>query len=364
MSEIILDKENIEYLVLGGTILGGGGGGSIEKGREVANLALKLGDPKISNIDEFNDADKIITVSSVGAPAAKNQYVNYKDYVEVVEDLQNYVPYNIDAIITNENGGSATVNGLLQSVLLDIPLLDAPCNGRAHPTGVMGSMGLTELENYKSIQASIGGEPSTKYRIKQLVEGDISTTSKLIRTSADFAGGLVAVARNPIDCNYVKENAAVGALSQALSVGRLHSKGNSPREKIENVVKHFNGEIICEGKVNNFNIETKEGFDLGALQVSDNHKNYELTFWNEYMTCEVNNERLTTFPDLIMTFDKDSGIPITTSEIQNNNNVIVISLPYEKLILGKGMFKEENYKVIESTLDIEINRYIKDIFKS
>jgi hypothetical protein len=161
----------------------------------------------------------VITVSAVGAPAAEEQYVQPIDYVQSVRNLAKYMGGLPKAMITNENWGSATINGLLQSVILDIPVLDAPCNGRAHPTGVMGSMGLNNQASYTSIQTAVGDQPDTEKRISQVIDGSINASSKVIRNAAVEAGGLVAVARNPVPVSYRRENAAIGAISQALEIG-------------------------------------------------------------------------------------------------------------------------------------------------
>ena len=41
--------------------------------------------------------------------------------------------------------------------MLGIPLIDAPCNGRAHPTGVMGSLNLHRDPNYITTMTCVGG---------------------------------------------------------------------------------------------------------------------------------------------------------------------------------------------------------------
>ncbi|MDK3075364.1 hypothetical protein QO034_19985, partial [Sedimentitalea sp. JM2-8] len=46
------------------------------------------------------------------------------------------------AINTNENGAQTTVNGWFHSALSGLPVLDLACNGRAHPSSLMGSLGL------------------------------------------------------------------------------------------------------------------------------------------------------------------------------------------------------------------------------
>ncbi|MBB6283608.1 DUF917 family protein [Geobacillus subterraneus] len=88
------------------------------------------------------------------------------------------------------------------------------------------------------------------------------------------------------------------------------------------------------GIVTDFHLETTGGFDVVGKVMVDS---YELTFWNEYMTLELNGERLSTFPDLIMTLDAETGRPIVSATISKGQKVAIITVPKENLILGSPM---------------------------
>lgn len=359
-----LTKDHIEPLVIGGCILGGGGGGSRQSGQQLAELAFELGEPEIRQIDTFSDNDIILTVSGVGAPAAKNQYLKPTDYMQAVDMIVDSMPSKPVALMTNENGGAATVNGLLQSAIMGIPVVDAACNGRAHPTGIMGSMGLPFLQDYESIQAGVGGKKGTNYRVEVLTKGHLDTCSKLIRQGAVQAGGVVAVARNPVNVQYVKENGALNAISHAIEVGTANLSGKTPFEKVENSLKVLGGEVFAKGSVENFELKTIDGFDVGFLHIKTADAKFSLTFWNEYMTVTgEDGTRFSTFPDLIMTFSAETGLPVTSAELVENQEVFIGTAPYENLRLGRGMYIEENYDIIEQVLDIELKPYLTKLFQ-
>lgn len=358
-----LTKDLIEPLVIGGCILGGGGGGSMQSGREFAELAFELGTPSFVQLDHLKDnGGAVVTVSGVGAPAAKHQYVKPVDYLKAIELLESTSGVRPVALMTNENGGAATVNGLLQSAVTGIPILDAACNGRAHPTGIMGSMGLTELEDFESIQVGVGGKQGTEARVEMVVKGNIQSCAKMIRQAAVQAGGLVTVARNPVSIEYVKANGAIHAISHAVEVGLANTRGNTPAEKIANVVSVLGGEIINEGTVRSFELTTIDGFDVGKFTLEADGGTYDLTFWNEYMSVDnQHGERLTTFPDLIMTFSAETGLPVTSAELAEGDQIVVITAPYQNLRLGGGMFTAKNYEIVEQVLNIEILPYIESL---
>lgn len=352
-----LDKEILEYALIGGCILGGGGGGSIKGGREAGIKALEFGTPTLYSIDEVDEDNIILTVSGVGAPAAPLKYVDSDDYVNTVKKFIDTTGINVGGIITNENGGSATINGWVQSVKLGIPLIDAPCNGRAHPTGVMGSMGLHKNTDYETCQSVSGGNPEIGMHIDAVIKGSLDRTATLVRQCAVEAGGTVAVARNPVSAKYIKENAAIGGISHAIELGKVFYEGidKSAKEAIDNVVDFLDGEIVVSGFVRDFKLETTGGFDVGILNVGD----FELTFWNEYMTLEKDGERLSTFPDLIMTFDKSTGYPVTSAELCENQEVVVIKTNKENIKLGVTMSQMDLFEIVEKILDKEIIKYIK-----
>src|SRR5690606_2594613 len=138
-------------------------------------------------------------------------------YSRALEMLAQKIKKPIKGIITNENGAATTVNGWFQSAITGLPIIDIPCNGRAHPTGSMGALNLSELDDYISHQAAVGGK-GTRF-VEMSVSGSLDKSSTIIRNASIEAGGLVAVARNPVTAAYAKKNGAAGAIQQAIEVG-------------------------------------------------------------------------------------------------------------------------------------------------
>jgi uncharacterized protein len=351
-----LNEELLKNAVIGGVILGGGGGGAKEPGLIAGKIAVEYGTPELMDIQDIPDDQVILTVSAVGAPAAPDKYVTPRDYVRTIQIFEQNTGVKVGGIITNENGGTATVNGWIQAAVLDIPLIDAPCNGRAHPTGTMGSMGLNHLEGYVACQVAVGGNPALGNYIESFFQGSIENTAKLVRQTAVMAGGLVAVARNPIHAGYVKQQGAVGGVTHAIETGKAFYKGlnRSPKDAILSVTDSLQGVVVTEGKIDKLTLVTDGGFDVGMVHVNG----YELTFWNEYMTLERGKERIATFPDLIMTFDKATGIPVTSAEIKQGQEIVVIKTAKENLKLGSGMRDRNLMAEVESIIHKEVLKYI------
>ena len=337
--------------------MGGGGGGSREEGRLFGKMALNTGKPILADIEDLSENATLVTVSAVGAPAAKQKHTEPIDYVKAIEILIND-GIEVDGIITNENGGFATLNGWFQSAVLNIPVVDAPCNGRAHPLGVMGSMGLHKKEGYISRQAAVGGNPRKGQYLEVYTKGSLDNTSRIIRQAAVTSGGLVAVARNPLNVGYVRENAAVGAITQAVELGKMMNTASHREAVIDAILKYMNGKKIAEGTIEDVRLKTAGGFDTGSMIVKTKEGACELTFWNEYMTIERESKRIATFPDLIATLNFQTGLPLTTAEVKKGQKVVILYSLKENLKLGSGMNDPELFREVERITRKDIVKYL------
>lgn len=354
---MFLAPESIEYALLGGALLGGGGGGWPDEGRKWAQAAFAgPAKPTLISLDELPPEALVATVSLVGSPAAKERYCEPGDAVAAVELLAQRLGSRPAALITSENGGAATVNGWFQSAAMGIPLVDAAANGRAHPLGIMGAMGLDLLPDYRSLQCAVGGNPRTGQRIALSVEGSVSSASDMVLHAAQLSGGMVAVARNPVPASYLKENAAVGVISMALELGKLihTTRAQGGRAVAEELARVLGGKIIVEGEVSQYWLARRAGLDLGCVVIGD----YELVFWNEYLTLERNGRRLATFPDLIATLDAASGQPVVSAAVCRGMKLICLKADKAVLPLGAGMRIEAHFRRLEEVTGKEILPYV------
>ena len=363
MPIIIDSKEDVKAAVYGGAFFGGGGGGSINDGLKLGFETLREGKIKIYDVNELKDDINIITVSAVGAPAAKTSFLKPEYLVRAIELLQK-IGVEVDGLMTSENGGFNTINGWYQSVKLNIPIIDAACDCRAHPTGLMGSLGLHRVKGYISIQSAVGGNPNENRYLEIVVKGSLLKAASIIRKASIEAGGVVGVARNPVKLNYVKKNAAVGAVKLAIRVGREIIKTINSGDiyfGYRSIADMFNGDVIDEVIVSEKRLEAKEGFDVGYLKLKSSTDEYTVTFVNEYLTLEKKSNRIATFPDLISLIDLNSGLPISSAEIKRGMRCLIVVVPRNNLILSSGLLYSEVYEPLEKAINKPIINFIKDI---
>ncbi len=366
MARMRLSKDLVEPAVVGGGVLGGGGGGSVDEGRRNGLLAIEFGTPELVDVDDLPDDSVIATASAVGSPAAQAAYVLPVHYVRAVELLMAESDLELRGLVSSELGGIAVTNGWIQAAALGLAVVDAPCNGRAHPIGIQGSIGLHRVEGYESLQAAAGGDPSQGRYIEVFLRGRLHTVAPLMPLVSAQAGGMVAVARNPVTVAYARDHAAVGAVKQAIKVGQamLERQGAGPAGMVEAACEVLGGEIAGRGQVASVSLETKGGLDVGLVRVETGAGEVlALTFWNEYMTLEAvrpdgGARRLATFPDLMATFDLSTGLAVSSATIKAGQSVAVVTVPRQKLILGAGVKDPELLKPVEETIGKEVLRYV------
>ncbi len=360
MNRLALTAAHVEAAVLGGAVLGGGGGGWIPEGLARGRLAVALGTVELISVDDLPPDSMIATAALVGAPSPKEQFVRPVDFIRAMRLLAERAGVRLGGIIANENGGGATVNGWLQAAALGLPVVDAPCNGRAHPTGLMGAMGLQRMEGYTSHQVAAGGNPAAGRYLEVYAAGAIRRAAFLIRTASIEAGGTVAVARDPVPLLYVRDHAAPGAIRQAIATGEamLAARPRGGRAVMEATAGILGGQVADEGTVESVRLEVAGGYDVGTVQIRGRRGRYELTFWNEYMTLETDGERRATFPDLIATMNAEDSTPLATAEVAQGMRVAVLVVPRQRLILGAGMRDPELFMDVEHAVGKEVVRHV------
>ncbi|HEX9017395.1 MAG TPA: DUF917 family protein [Chloroflexota bacterium] len=365
MTRIRLTKEMVEAAVIGGGVLGGGGGGSMDDGRRNGLLAIDFGEPELIDVEDLPDDAMIATASAVGSPAAKTTYALPIHYVRAVEMLMSEGDVDLQGLVSSEIGGIAVTNGWVQAAALGLSVVDAPCNGRAHPISIQGAIGLHKIEDYVSLQAAIGGDPATGRYVEMFIRGKLQTISPLMPLVSAQAGGMVAVARNPVSAGYARGHAATGAIKKTIKVGHaMLEKQGRPIEMVEAACAVLGGEIVGRGRVTEVKLETRGGLDVGLVRVeTGRQETLEITFWNEYMTLEAVGpsgapRRLATFPDLTATLDLATGMALSSATIQTGHEIAVVTVPRQKLILGAGMKDPDLLRPVEEAVGKEVLRYV------
>jgi hypothetical protein len=350
-----LDLHAVHAAVAGGSVLAAGGGGWVDHGLLVGTTAVQYGTPRLASLDEVDPEAMLATVSAIGAPAAQGWEMRPGDYVRALQLLMEAVSEPIVGTVTAQNGSSTTCNGWVASAVLGTLVMDAAGDGRAHPTGKMGSFGLAADDDYQTVQAVAGGNRAENRYLEVVTRGTVRHTANVLRTAADRSGGFISCARNPLPAAFVARHAAVRAISFALELGEaiLAAESAGPERMIEVTAEHLGGTVIARGPVRRRELRTENAFDIGSVLVEE----LELGFVNEYLTAEASGERLATFPDVLATLSVHTGRIISIANLREGDEVAVLHVPKANVPLGDGVREPSVYPEVEAMIGKPLAQY-------
>jgi Uncharacterized conserved protein len=356
-----LTKDDVLAAVKGGSVFASGGGGWVDHGLEIGMAAIAVGKPKLVSVDELQDDDIIVTATAIGAPAGTTDWQMLgKDYIKAVQLVQENYNGKVVGLMTPQNGMSSSINGWLPAAALDLVVVDATGDMRAHPTGKMGAMGLAGRLDFETVQAVAGGKPETGSYIELVVKGTPAKTSNILRTASDMSGGFIACARHPIPASYVKQHAAIGGISRALELGYaiMNAEPKGAEAVIETICQTTKGYIVGSGKVVKKDVHYKGAFDIGTILVEGEGKKLTLHVMNEYMAVDdERGNRLTTYPDVITTLNPNTGEPVSVGHVEEGMDIIVFSINKSNIPLSSSVKDPLVYPEVEQALGISIADY-------
>lgn len=350
----IITKEDVEALAIGGTILGGGGGGGPENGLREGYLALELGKVELWSPEEANPDWRVITSAALGAPTQRGN-TKPMHFIRAAQLLRD-VGVEFHGIIAAENGGRNSFGGWLIAATMGLPVVDTPGDGRAHPTALMGSMGLHKTK-YDSVKVGVTeGSEVVSW-------GSLQTTGAAIRAQAGYMKALIAMARDPVPVSYTLEHGAPGAIKMAINLGYEYlDAGDDPDKRVEAAVEFLGGELICKAEIVEKSLEAKGGFDVGVMKLKESSRLWELSYVNEYMTLEKDGERLATFPDLMTTFN-EKGEPKTSAALKKGETIYLAYVSRERIPVGDGNKYADSFEPIEAALGKPMIKYLEGYLK-
>ncbi len=355
--------EVLEDLVIGSALLGGGGGGDLEAGLRLAKMIPSLGVIEIRSIDEIGKDSILVTTSIVGPQSADTwkRFSLIANIVRAVRAIDKAVRIPIEGLISSEIGALNTVSPFPASIFLDIPVIDAPCNGRAHPTVLMGSLGLHRRPGYRALIAaswSVAGDRSSGFAI---LMGSLEEVISILRGIVMLRGS-VATARNPVEAEYVKHNAAPGSISLAIDLGSMISSYRSdPRDLSYRIASRLSGLVIEDCVAMEKFSEVREGLDYGRVSIRCGDKDYVLVYANEYIYLETGGSLVALFPDLISGIDLSSGLPLLSKDLDRGSRFNIIVTSWKNLKLGSGLRYPESYEQLVKAVGIDIRPHLKEL---
>lgn len=335
-----LSKQDVLDILYGCTILGTGGGGSLEKGIKMIEQDFKEGKEFIlADLNEIPDDALIASPYVAGAisPDTEESIKKYAGLPRIAETraqrafmkLEEYYGKKFYGIIATELGGENTADAFHVAAQLERVIVDGDPAGRSvpelqHSTYYLNNIPITPLAVATEFgDAAVITEVANDMRAEALV-----------RAMAVVSDDEIGVVDHPTTGELIKKSVIPGSISYSLKVGKaLREAKEKGEDAAQNIVKMGEGKMLFRGTVENFTWETIDGFTVGDVVIKGIQEyinsSYKIWYKNEHIISWRDGEVDITVPDLICVVDK-FGEPVTNPYYEKGMELSVFALPAPK----------------------------------
>src|SRR5438874_13105938 len=237
--------EEIESLAIGAWILGTGGGGSPYLA--LLNMrALYRQGAVVSLMDPMDlaDDDLVAVVSNMGAPlVGQERLTDPRTIARAVTMMEEYLGRRFRAIMSLEIGGGNAVQPFMAAALLDRPVVDADCMGRAFPEAQMTSFDIHDLRSYPLTLVDVRENAVVVARAASW-----KWMERLSRRAGVVVGSIAATCKAPRTGKEVKEGAILYSTTKAIRLGQtVQAARRAHADPIAALVTAEHGRMLFTG---------------------------------------------------------------------------------------------------------------------
>jgi len=335
-----LSKQNIIDIIYGCTVLGTGGGGSLEGGLEIVERDFEEGKEfLLADIDEIPE-DAFVAVPYVCGSVSPMTEEELKEYeglpsmdvteaMRAFQAMEEYFGKPFYGIVATELGGENTADALHVAAQLGKVFIDGDPAGRSVP----------ELQHTTYYINDIPIEPmavATPFGDTAIINNVVNDfrAEALVRAMAVVSKNMIGVVDHPTTKEQTKKALIPGTITYAQQIGQaLREANENGLDPASAIAEIGGGKILFRGTVTGFSWDTVDGFTIGDFDLlgTENFEGdkYRVWFKNEHIISYLNDDVDVTVPDLICVLNKD-GVPVTNPFYKEGEELVVIGLPSPK----------------------------------
>ena len=325
-------EDELAPIAIGAGILGTGGGGNPYIGQLRARQAIrKYGPVSVLSPEELPEDAKVVCVGGIGAPTVGIEKIRDIQSYHAMRAIEDYTGERATALISNEIGGSNSVEPLIPAAMAGLPIVDADGMGRAFPEFQMKTF---FVYGVPCCPMAIADEKGNSVIIRETITPHWA--ERLARATTVQMGCVACYAVAPMSAEQVRRTAIPHTLTLARDLGRAvqqaHRDGGDPLDAILGTCA---GKVLFNGKVVDLDRRTTAGFARGTVTIdgmdSFTGQRMVIDFQNENLIARRNGEIVCTVPDLICAVATDLGEPITTELMRYGLRITILGFPAPEL---------------------------------
>lgn len=329
-----LTRQNLEDILLGAVILGAGGGGEIEEGRVMIEMALAAGKTfDLVSLDEVPDDALICTPYLLGAisPLSAEEEQMYDGLatsdmdpmLQAYAEFQAHLGQEFYGTTPCELGGSNTAAAFFPAVMNGHKIIDADPAGRAVPEITHSTYYLAGLPAAPIYAVNEFGESFLIDKVK-----DDQRAETLVRALCQVSRNTIAAIDHALPMHDLRDVLIPGTISKAMTLGALCRQAMDENADVAaTVAAAGEGKVIFRGAVSSVHYASEKGFTVGQVCLSHNDQTVTISVKNENMACWLDNKAVATIPDLICFFDTNTGAPVANPDVIEGQNIAIVILP-------------------------------------
>ncbi len=325
-------EDALDAIAIGAGILGAGGGGNPYVGRLRARQAIRQWGPvTVLAPEELPDDSRVVCVGGIGAPTVGIEKVRDLQSYHALRAIEDYTGEKATVLISNEIGGSNSVEPLIPAAMAGLPVVDADGMGRAFPEFQMKTF---FVYGVPCCPMAVADEKGNSVVIRETVSP--VWAERLARALTVQMGCVACYAVAPMTAEQVRRTAVPRTLSLARDLGRAVQQARAlGRDPLDAILDACPGKVLFSGKVADLARRTTAGFARGTLTIEglDGYSGERMVieFQNENLIARRNGETVCTVPDLICAVATDLGEPVTTELMRYGLRVTILGFPAPEL---------------------------------
>jgi DUF917 family protein len=329
-----LTRQELLDILYGATVLGTGGGGSLEEGIKRIEDALAQGKEfRLVDVDELDPEDLIATPYGCGAisPDTPEELAKYAHLTELeelsevvaIERMEEFLGRPIRAVTSTELGGGNTAVSLYVGAMSGRLILDADAAGRSVPDLQLSTYYLHDIPIYPMSLVNDFGESA----IITYVQDDLRAEA-IVRAMAVASRNSIGVVDHVQPARILRDAVIRGAITDAQELGRVFREAKAAGQDIvAAMAASQGGKVVAKGVVTANEWDTVAGFTVGVMTIQAGGDEYRVSYKNENMIAWRNGSYLATIPDLICVFNEDAAMPLLNPYAEPGMNVTLFVLP-------------------------------------